>query len=330
MGRLCAYILLAISAGACCGTDLVWPTDSKAFGEGKDYTSFIQPTASGRPESGLFGDTRNNGYRFHEGIDIKPVSRDKRGEALDGIYAALPGKVVMINRIAGNSSYGRYVVMEHPGLDVNVYTLYAHLSEIDPSLKVGASLPAKGRIGRMGRSSSSIPIAKAQSHLHFEIGLMYGSNFKAWYAAQKYKEKNFFGNYNGMNLQGFDPLEFYRAARSGKIGEGLSGYIKSLPTAVVVRVYTRDIPDFVRNYPALTDIDGEECGWDIHFTWYGLPKKFERIKKPRVGAKGGEVEIVSYSPEEISRKCRRLIIVRDGQAPRLTKELKNILNKIFM
>lgn len=159
---------------------------------------------------------------------------------------------------------------------------------------------------------------------------MYGSNFKAWYAAQKYKEKNFFGNYNGMNLQGFDPLEFYRAARSGKIGEGLSGYIKSLPTALVVRVYTRNIPDFVRNYPTLADVNGEDCGWDIHFTWYGLPKKFERIKNPRVGAKGGEVEIVSYNPEEISRKCRRLIIVRDGQAPRLTKDLKNILNKIFM
>lgn len=50
-------------------------------------------------------------------------------------------------------------------------------------------------------------------------------------------------------------------------------------------------------------------------TWYGLPKKFERIKNPRPGAKSGEVEIVSYNPEEISRKCRRLLTIRDGKTP---------------
>lgn len=329
MGRFRALAVALALAAAGARADLVWPTESKAFGNGAPYTEFIQPTASGRPESGLFGDTRNNGYRFHEGIDIKPVRRDRKGEALDGVFAALPGKVAMINRIAGNSSYGRYVVMEHPGLDVSVYTLYAHLAEIDPSIKPGSELPAKGRIGRMGRSSSTIPIARAQAHLHFEIGLMYGSKFQSWYAAQKFKEKNFFGNYNGMNLQGFDPLEFYRAARAGKIGNGLAGYIHGLPTAVVVRVYTRATPDFARIYPALVDKNGEDCGWDIHLTWYGLPKKFERIKNPRPGAKSGEVEIVSYNPEEISRKCRRLLSVRGGKPPQITKELKNILNKIF-
>ena len=80
---------LAFALAAAARADLVWPTESKAFGNGAPYEEFIQPTASGRPESGLFVDTRNNGYRFHEGIDIKPVRRDRKGEALDGVFAAL-------------------------------------------------------------------------------------------------------------------------------------------------------------------------------------------------------------------------------------------------
>ncbi len=310
--------------------DLVWPTESTAFGNGAAYTEFIQPTASGRPESGLFGDIRNNGYNFHEAIDIKPIRRDRKGEALDSVFSAFSGKVVLINKVAGNSSYGRYVVMEHPQLDVNVYTLYAHLAEVEPTLKVGAKLPAKSRLGKMGRSSSSIPIAKAQAHLHFEIGLMYGNNFNSWYSAQKYKNKNYFGNYNGMNLQGFDPLAFYQAARGGKIGHGMAGYIQSLPTAAIVRVYTKKIPDFVRNYPALVDNNGQKCGWDIHLTWYGLPIKFERIKKPKAGAKEGEVEIVYFDMAEKSRRCksRKMIILDKRGNPQLTRVGKTLLAKL--
>lgn len=329
MKFLQVLFFVVVLIGNVAHAELVWPTESKAFGSGANYTEFIQPTASGRPKSGLFGDTRNNGYRFHEGIDIKPVRRDRKGEAADSIFSAFAGKVVMINRIAGNSTYGRYIVMEHPSLDVNVYTLYAHLAKIDPSIKVGSELKAKSRLGRMGRSSSSIPIAKAQSHLHFEIGLKYSSRFINWYNAQKYKNKLLFGNYNGMNLQGFDPLAFYKAARDGKIGHGLAGYIKSLPTAVVVRVYTRATPDFVNNYPALVDNNGKDCGWDIHFTWYGMPKKFERIKNPRVGAKSGEVEIVSYNPEELKHNCRKMVVLRRKNSPQITRELKVILDKIF-
>lgn len=310
--------------------DLVWPTESKAFAENKPISEYIQPTASGRIESGLWGDTRRNGYRFHEGIDIKPVRRDRRGEPLDDVRVAMAGKVVMVNRVAGNSSYGRYVVMEHPKLDVNVYTLYAHLAEVDSSIKVGSMLPEKARLGKLGRSSSSIPIGRAQAHLHFEIGLKLGNKFDKWYVASKrFKERNYFGNYNGMNLIGFDPLAFYNAAKDGKIDDGMAGYIDAMPTAVVVRIYTKKVPDFVSNYPLLVDSNGEKCGWDIHFTWFGLPKKMERVKNARVGARSGEVEIVSYNPNELKRKCRKLLQFK-GEVPVLTNELKDLLSKIFM
>ena len=170
--------------------NLVWPTESKDFALGKSPETFLQPTVSGNPMSGAFGDVRNNGTRFHEGIDIKPVRRDRKGEPLDDVYCAMDGKVRMINKIAGNSGYGRYVVVSHENFDVEVYTLYAHLAEIDSGIAIGSNIKAGARIGKMGRSAS-YSIARAQAHLHFEIGLRLSDSFNSWYKTKRYKQKNF-------------------------------------------------------------------------------------------------------------------------------------------
>ena len=308
--------------------NLVWPTESKDFALGKSPETFLQPTVSGNPMSGAFGDVRNNGTRFHEGIDIKPVRRDRKGEPLDDVYCAMDGKVRMINKIAGNRGYGRYVVVSHENFDVEVYTLYAHLAEIDSGIAIGSNIKAGARIGKMGRSAS-YSIARAQAHLHFEIGLRLSDSFNSWYKTKRYKQKNFFGNYNGMNLVGFDPLAFFYDAKSGKINDGFASYISSMPTAYVVRVYTRTTPDFVKIYPALVDGGGNACGWDIYFTWYGLPQKFERIKDPRPGAREGEIEIVKYNPSQLNHKCRRFVVLDSKGRPQITATLKDMLKKIF-
>ena len=327
IAALAAALIFASRAAAL--PDIVWPTPSKAFAQGKPYTAFIQPTASGVPQSGLFGDVRSNGWRFHEGIDIAPVSRSRRGEPLDDVFAAMDGKIVSVNKVAGNSGYGRYIVMVHPACDVSVYTLYAHLAEIDPSAAAGAQVKAGARLGKMGRSASySIP--RQQAHLHFEIGLMYGGNFDKWYyGSGKFKEKNHFGNYNGMNLAGFDPLDFYTKARDGAVNDGFRGYIQSLPVALVVRVYTKRTPDFVSKYPKLADLSGKACGWDISLTWFGLPVKFERVKNPRAGAREGEVEILKYNPAELKRKCRRMVDFDKKGNIAMRPELKDLIKKIF-
>ena len=308
---------------------VVWPTESKAFAQGKPKSEFIQPTASGVLESGEFGDVRSGGYKFHEGLDIKPVRRNRKGEALDDVYVAMDGKVVLVNKVAGNSSYGRYIVVNHSHLDVEVYTLYAHLASIDSAIKNGVQVKAGTRLGMMGRSAT-YSIAKAQSHLHFEVGLRLSDSFDKWYSAQKYRERNFFGNYNGMNLVGFDPLDFFNAARENRLDGGISAYLQNLPTAVVVRVYTKATPQFVSIYPNLVDENGENYGWDIWLTWYGLPKKFERIKKVRAGAKEGDVEILKYNPDELNHKCRKMIkIDRKGNCSP-TPALISLLKKIFL
>ncbi len=330
--RKLAYLLIcAIFLTSLARADIVWPTPSKAFANGEPYPVYIQPTVSGKPESGLFGDVRSSGWKFHEGIDIAPVSRNRKGEALDDIYAAMNGKVVLINRIAGNSGYGRYIVMEHSTCDVPVYTLYAHLAEIDGHVAMGAQIKAGERLGRMGRSAR-YSIARAQSHLHFEMGLRLSNHFDKWYRESKrFKEKNFFGNYNGINLAGFDPLDFLNKARNGEINNGFKGYIQSLPVALVVRVYTKRTPDFVKNYPMLVDQNGTKYGWDISLTWFGMPVKMERVKNPRAGARESEVEIVKYNPEELTRKCKgkRFIEFDRKGGLKIRDELKDLITRIF-
>src|SRR5262245_27394676 len=93
---------------------LVWPTSSTAWADGKAPTQWLQHAGSGDPQTGAFGGVRSGGTQFHEGIDIKPAARDQRGEPLDSVLAAMPAVVRYISAAAGDSTYGRYIVLEHP------------------------------------------------------------------------------------------------------------------------------------------------------------------------------------------------------------------------
>ncbi len=310
------------------GLEVCWPTPNDGFSRGLPPEEVLQPTAGGKPLSGAFGDVRSGGYKFHEGIDIRPVKRSRKGEPLDEIFCMANGRVAMINRIAGNSGYGRYVVVTHQSADIEIYTLYAHLSEISPDISIGSRVSAGTVLGKMGRSAS-YRIARAQAHLHFEIGLRLSDGFDRWYSAQKYTQPNRFGNWNGLNLVGFDPWDFFVKAKSGALANGIAAYLDAIPTAFVARIYTSKTPDFAGIYPELVDKSGDDCGWDIHFTWYGLPKKLERIKNPKKNPREGELEIISYNPSEIGRKCRRMISVSEEGEARATEDFKDLLRKLF-
>ncbi|PWM28182.1 MAG: M23 family peptidase [Verrucomicrobia bacterium] len=322
-------ILLWLAATAAAQERLSWPTESKEFANGAPYAEFIQPTASGAPESGLFGDVRNGGYKFHEGIDIKSVRRDRKGEPLDDILCAMDGVVKCVNRIGGNSGYGRYIVVSHPQLDVEVYTLYAHLAEIDAAAVPGAAVKSGQRLGKMGRSAN-YGIGKQQAHLHFEIGLRISDSFETWYRSKRYKERNFFGNYNGMNLTGFDPLEFFQKAAAGKISNGIAKHISDMPTAFVARVYTKKTPDFAKMYPALCDMSGHSGAWDIHMTWFGLIKKMERPKEISKSWREGDVEIIKVNPAELNRKCRKMLIKNRKGEYKPNEAFKEFLRAVFI
>src|SRR3954468_1703280 len=109
-----ALLILGSVSAAAQRFPLVWPTPNPAWSEGKSSAQWLQHAGSGDPESGGFGGVRSGGSQFHEGIDIAPAKRDRKGEPVDDIFAAMDGVVRHISSSAGESSYGRYIVLEHP------------------------------------------------------------------------------------------------------------------------------------------------------------------------------------------------------------------------
>ena len=145
-----ALLSLGLASVPLFATEVVWPTtlDLSTVRTAQDY---LQPTVSGRLESATFGMVREEGHRFHEGVDIRPGRRDAAGEALDLVRVAMDGQVVYVNPHV-NGPYGRYVVIDHPGAELRVYSLYAHLASIDPAMKLGAFTRRGTTLGRMGRT----------------------------------------------------------------------------------------------------------------------------------------------------------------------------------
>lgn len=312
--------------------NLIWPTPNPAFQDGRSIESFIQPTVSGESRSGLFGCVRNGGSRFHEGLDLFPVKRTRSGEPADPVYSILPGRVVHVNAVAGYSSYGRYVVIEHDKEFPAYHTLYAHLAKVDSTIKPGTRVESGTRIGVMGRSAAGYIIPKERGHLHFEIGFRLTNQFQSWYDAQKFGSKNRHGNWNGMNLVSIDPLDFYRSVRSGK-SSNLYQYLESLPAVARIRIFTTQIPDFVKNYSSLVSRpydSAQVIAWDIAFTQYGVPKEWTpRFREEGLEGRAGDVQIIAYDPRLLEPQTCRRVLELSGSKPGLSGLTLGTLQKLF-
>ncbi len=215
-------------------------------------------TASGRIESAHFGSTRtrNAGGRllpaFHMGIDIAPLRRDRRNRALDPVKAVADGRVGYANRVVGHSNYGLYVVLEHDTVMGTIYSLYAHLREVDDSIRAGAEIRKGDVLGIMGNTPSSI-IPVVRSHLHFEVGVMQNHRFPAWADAEEIR--NLHGRHHGWNLAGIQPLALYERTDSEQPFSML-GYLESVPSAFKLVVNARRPVDYFLRHPLLWE--GEE------------------------------------------------------------------------
>lgn len=317
-------------SGASAG--LIWPTPNPAFQNGQSIEAFIQSTASGVPESGLFGCVRNSGSRFHEGLDLFPIERSRSGEPIDEVYAVLPGRVVHVSRTAGYSSYGRYVVVEHDREAPAFHTLYAHLASVAGSITPGARVESGTVLGIMGRSAAGYTIPKTRAHVHFEIGFRLTDDFQAWYDRQKYGSKNRHGVWNGMNLVSLNPLNFYESIRGGKV-RNLNEFLQHLPAIARIRVQTTQVPSFVENYPALVTrpyTGGGIVAWDIAFTEYGVPKEWTpRFAEENIGGLEGDVRVLAYDPRRLkAQSCRRVLNV-GGKVPTISSGTLSTLEKLF-
>lgn len=311
--------------------ELVWPTPNRAYAEGRDIVAFIQPTASGVPTSGLFGSVRSGGRQFHEGLDLLPVERDRAGEPLDPVFAAMAGVVRHIYRKPGGSNYGRYIVLEHPAESPPVYTLYAHLAEVAPGLVPGTVVAAGQTIARMGHSASGEGIPRDRAHLHFEIGVRLSDGFDGWYRGRGFGSPNEQGLFNGMNLLGVDPLEFFARARSGGLAS-LDSVFQTSPTAVRVRVAVPEVPDFLRRYPSLKEaaVAGAAGGWEIDFSATAVPLRWRRPADERfTGWRRGEVRVVFHDEALLAaNRGRDLVDKRRGLAVP-GEDLETVLGLLF-
>lgn len=296
------YIWIALLLSGWCplwpqaGGPITWPTSNTAFMRGEDLSAFIQPTVSGRVTSGLYGCVRNDGFRFHEGIDLFPIFRTPNGEADEPVFAVMNGRVMHVNPVASRSGYGRYVVLEHTDADIPVYTLYSHLADIAEGVEEGVWLQAGDPVGGLGRSAA-YDIPKSRAHVHFEIGLRIGNGFQGWYDQQDFTAPNHFGIWNGMNLVGFDPLAFFEAVRDGEF-TSFHAHIQTFAELAVLRVHTSKIPDLIQRYPTLLTRPIEPgsgiAAWDIVFSQYGFPIRLTPWFAGELPARnGGSVELLS-------------------------------------
>jgi murein DD-endopeptidase MepM/ murein hydrolase activator NlpD len=329
---LALFLPFAVSPLFGSSLGLLWPTPNPAFQLGQALEDYVQPTSSGRVESGLFGCVRNGGAKFHEGLDLFPVERSRRGEALDPIYSILPGRVVHISRRSGYSSYGRYIVVKHEDEVLPFHSLYAHMASISSDLSVGGRVDAGTVLGIMGRSASGYTIPRSRSHLHLELGFRLTGDFQAWFDRQKFGSENRHGEWNGMNLVSVDPLAFYEAMRSGEVVDMMQ-FLKRLPVAARIRVHSARVPSFVQTYPALLSRDYADrtvVAWDIAFSKFGVPKEWTpRFASENLSGRPGDVRVLTYNPNLLeSQACRRLLTM-SGRVPTIAPSTVVLIQKLF-
>jgi len=308
-----------------------WPTPQDVLQGSLDPARLLQHAGTGDPLSGGFGCVRSNGLQFHEGVDLRAVARDRLGEPIDTIVAAMDGVVRYRNDDPETSSYGRYLVLEHPGASPAVFTLYAHLSAIESGLRAGTAVRRGQVIARMGHSAGGYVIPAERAHLHFEIGLLITEDFQRWYDGQDYDSPNDHGIFNGLNLMGIDPLDFLGQVRRNAVSS-FRQYIQSQPVAARVRIATSRVPDFARRYPALVDpgIPSAVVGWEIEFGATGIPLRLRPLARSEVaGLPAGVPVVVSANPEVLDGCACRSIADEQGAGWTAARDLQVVLDQLF-
>lgn len=303
--------------------DLCFPTANDALVRGTE-ADFFQPTVEGTTDSGRFGCYRRNGQRFHEGVDIKCLQRDRRGEPSDPVRAVSDGEVAFINSKPGQSNYGRYVVLMHRWDGVEVYTLYAHLSAIANGLVVGQPVRKMQVIATLGHSTNTREgIPPERAHLHFEVDVMLNPQFRIWYAKRDPKAPPF-GNFNGKGLFGIDPSALLRAsAANPKLN--FAEYMARQPIAYTVLVSSRPFP-WLKMHPEQMQPGGVPVAYEVGATASGVPVAvWPRAAKEINPAQWrllqrGVAVLCRYNAPELERLSCRGLVRKNGSSWQLTED----------
>jgi murein DD-endopeptidase MepM/ murein hydrolase activator NlpD len=292
------------------------PTANSAIFKPGAEERFFAATPGNIWTSGSFGCVRNNGWKIHEGLDIRSLQADKRGEPTDPVSATADGEVVYLNTRAGLSSFGNYLIVRHQLEGLEIYSFYAHLSRIEPGVKVGLRVKSGQVLATMGRTSSVTTIGKDRAHVHFELNLLVNDRFSAWFKKNCPGERNDHGDWNGQNFIGLDPRLILLEEQKLGAKFSLLDFIRRQTELcrVVVRAtsfpWLRRYPQLVRHNP-VAEKEGI-AGYEIALNFNALP--FELIPRAASELKSkAAVQLLSVNAAEQQKNpARRLVIESRG------------------
>lgn len=293
------------------------PTANRALFEKGGEDRFFVPTTGKTWVSGTCGCVRSNGRQMHEGLDIRCLERDRHGEPADPVMATADGVVVYINNRPSLSNYGRYIVVRHNIQGVEIYSLYAHLSEVVPGIKTGVEVKGGQVIAIMGRTSNTGErITKERAHVHFELNLFYNDHFAVWFKKHNPGERNDHGNFNGQNLVGIDPRLVLLESHAQGAHFNLVSWLQHRPELCRVLVRKTDF-SWLRRYPMLVapaqGIKGPIGGYQISLDYNGLPFALQPVPASAIRSAARYQLLAVDEAEETKNPCRKLVSKRSGR-----------------
>ncbi|HUC84586.1 MAG TPA: M23 family metallopeptidase [Candidatus Acidoferrales bacterium] len=331
---LVIFAIAALSAaGARAQSPFQFPTANHLLYEPGQELKFFAPTAPDKPwTSGSFGCVRSDGWQMHEGLDILHQHTDRHGEPTDPVMATADGTVVYVSTKAALSNYGKYIVIRHLIEGLEIYSLYAHLSAIQPGLVAGKAVKGGEVIAIMGHTSNtSERITRERAHCHFELNVFVNEHFATWYRKYFPGERNDHGIWNGQNLNGLDPREILLGERDGKFS--LLTYVRSQTELCRVLVRATGFPYVTRYAPLVLRNPRAEkegvAGYEVALNYNGvafalMPRAASEIKG------GGKFQLLSVNETEYrAHPCRKLVAQHAGRwqlTERGIRELELLVN----
>lgn len=279
---------------------------------------FFVPTVGKTWTSGCFGCVRTEGWQLHEGLDIRCLQRDKKGEPADPVLATADGTVAYINRKAALSNYGNYIILRHLIDGLEIYSIYAHLHEVRADLKAGDSIKSGETIGIMGRTANTREgISKERAHVHFELNLLMNERFPAWYKKNFPGQRNDHGQWNGQNLLGIDPRAILLEQQERGAKFNLVTLIQSQPELCRVMVRATNFPWLSRYAPLIrpnpTATKEGIAGYELSLNFIGIPITLTPRAASEIKGKA-RVQLLSVNEAEYKKNpCRKLVTNRSGR-----------------
>ena len=314
--------------------EFLLPTANHALFETGGEERFFVGT-SGKPwTSGMFGSVRSGGEQIHEGLDIKCLQRDKRGEPTDPVMATADGTVAYINNKPSLSNYGNYIVLRHQIEGMEIYSLYAHLSAVRSGLQAGQTVKAGEVIATMGRTSNTREtITKDRAHVHFELDLFINDRFPEWYKKNFPKERDDHGMWNGQNLNAIDARLVLLGLHQEGTNFSLVRFIQSETELFRVVVRDANFPWLRRYAPLiqrnpLAEKEGV-AGYEIAFDFNGVAIRLTPRAASEIKGKS-KYTLLSVNEAEEKKNPGRHFVRRRGSGWELAPKGTSLLDLFTM